>query len=308
MCEPSIDWASFTAILKDWVNIFFFIVTGAVAIATCCLAFRTYKQASRSIFMPLRTELFKLQVKAYEQVLELFHVPKATSLERHYGLDTVTVVNVASLVNDLHRLHFKDKISRNEWESHWTRDEKKCPVFYDILREVLKSPDKYPTQAKRAAELSDDPDVADSSLYCYSKIRVTTEIKNQFERLAQVASSPLLPNDLRDKLDKFVDLYFSCVHKIGFNISIAKEKFEGEYKDKLPTCLREATLSLSRKIRTELYKADFEAAHKEVLDTVNLRLNIEELLPSMHDKPSSTGLKSAIIQLLKEVTEKIKRS
>lgn len=91
------------SLMKDIVNILFFFVTGYVG-------FSTYLKAKDTILQPIRTEVFKLQIKLFEQIMEIFNGKGEMDIIKFLHMDELIFVNICSLYDDYARLFFEIKI------------------------------------------------------------------------------------------------------------------------------------------------------------------------------------------------------
>ena len=99
---------------KDVVNIIFFIVIGSLAILS-------YLQAKRTLFTPLKTEIFKLQLKAIEELLTFFNLDALNDIHSKFDLSKIVQLNSEELVIAYAKAFFGTEIKNfNERLSNFT--------------------------------------------------------------------------------------------------------------------------------------------------------------------------------------------
>lgn len=91
---------------KDVVNIIFFIVIGSLAILS-------YLQAKRTLFTPLKTEIFKLQLKAIEELLTFFNLDALNDINSKFDLRKIVQLNSEELIIAYAKAFFGTEISTN---------------------------------------------------------------------------------------------------------------------------------------------------------------------------------------------------
>jgi uncharacterized protein YbcI len=109
--------ATNVAIARDVVQIGFFIVVAAVTVLT-------YSKAKRTLLQPIRTEVFKEQIKVFAEILSYFTGKNEVDLATDAAIDELWRANAFSLLDDYGRLFFDLKID-SETRPYST---KLCPM------------------------------------------------------------------------------------------------------------------------------------------------------------------------------------
>lgn len=78
--------------LKNIVNIFFFIVVAVITVLS-------YLQARKTLFAPIRTETFKLQLKAFEEILLYFQNKSESDFLNSFDLDKIVSLNALRMAD-----------------------------------------------------------------------------------------------------------------------------------------------------------------------------------------------------------------
>jgi hypothetical protein len=86
-------------IVKDWVQIGFWVIASLLA----CL---TYLNARRGVLQPLRTEVFKAQLEALKNVQSLFIAKSELELRDAVALGEMVKQNAQNLLSDFAKVHF----------------------------------------------------------------------------------------------------------------------------------------------------------------------------------------------------------
>lgn len=89
---------------KNITNIFFFIVVAVVTILS-------YLQARKTLFAPIRTETFKLQLKAFEEVLLYFQNRSEFDFMEALDLSRIAELNTLRMADHYVDTFFPDEIS-----------------------------------------------------------------------------------------------------------------------------------------------------------------------------------------------------
>jgi hypothetical protein len=72
--------------VKDTMQVFFFIVAGTVTVLS-------YRQAKKTLFTPIKTEVFKMQVKAFEEILAFFQNKTESDFVEAFDFNYILTIN-----------------------------------------------------------------------------------------------------------------------------------------------------------------------------------------------------------------------
>jgi hypothetical protein len=215
--------ASTVGIVKDCVDIIFFIVAGAVVVLT-------FNRAKKSIFMPLRTETFKLQLKAIEDVLLYFEKRALIRIDDEFDLDKIVYLNAIKMLDDYVVTFFGNQFKKEEFSKN------RGELFKDIAGEIATkdfAEHKFQVAGHFQQRAKDNPDEAPLepgqrvtrwNSYEHGVIYYTKAYQDATERLRRFNASPLLPKDLKALISEFEALVSKNLQKVGSVLTeVAKE-------------------------------------------------------------------------------------
>lgn len=97
----------FMTTIKDFFQILFFCVAITVTILS-------YLQAKKTLFTPIKTEIFKMQIKSFEEILAFFQSKTETDFTHQFDFDFIVAANFRIMFTDYIRTFFKDEIEVND--------------------------------------------------------------------------------------------------------------------------------------------------------------------------------------------------
>jgi hypothetical protein len=209
--------------IKNVVNILFFIIVAWVAVLT-------YLRARKTVFAPLRRETFKLQLKMFEELLLFFQYKNESDFVEDFDLGRIVDLNAMRMRDAYATAVFVEKIE-------FDKDEQR--KLYEPLRFCLLDPDDLEhidEESHRKPLPKPDPTPETPALvhakwktYKHSEIGYTKVYRKRIKDLERFIASPLLPQALRDGLERFraaVDQNLVLVGKINSEAAqIMPEKF-----------------------------------------------------------------------------------
>jgi len=237
---PTPLFLTIISVAKDTTSTLFFILTAVLALLT-------YLQARRTIFTPFRTEAFKLQLKAFEDILVFFEKHPTTSIDEEFDFETIVNLNAVKLL-DSYMLHF----FHSEVDPEALRKNRE-PLFsklvgaaitHDYAEKHFAMPQHVrPEQQEKSDEHPTNPAIilAKWSEYKHGIIDYSKRFNEASERLRRFKVSPLLPRKLKDRIDDFEKIVTKNLFTVGEVLTdIAKE-----LPEKYPTLdsLKRANLS-----------------------------------------------------------------
>jgi hypothetical protein len=199
------DWLSLT------VGFFQILFYGVVAIVTLL----TYLRARKTWLQPIKTEIFKEQLKEFSRLLKFFGSKFEVELRRDFALDELLSLNIYKVLDDYASLFFDLDIDRDERP-------------YSDLR-VLMQLDDSPNQAKLVPlaknwfildeKDEDEIEVTETEKpilefdekmeiwreYKYSAVILPKEFSEKSDELQKIMSSPLLPKECVSLLEEYLE-------------------------------------------------------------------------------------------------------
>lgn len=171
-------------VVKDVANIFFF---AAVTVLTGA----TYLQAKKSFFNPIRTEAFKLQIKALEATLEHFQGKTEYDFLEEGDFRTIKLWNIGRMIEEYNSACFQCELAE-EWQ-------------FGCGQNVL-------SHYQIAPELEDQLDYQNfAASYRHRTVIYSQKHAQWVEQRHRLLNSPLLPLELRKLILDFDNLVFRNV-------------------------------------------------------------------------------------------------
>ena len=257
--------------IKEVFNILFFIIVGGIGILS-------YLQARKTLFTPIKTETFKMQLKSFEEVLLYFQNLTEIDFNNNFDLDKIVYLNASQMFDNYAKAFFKNEI---EFKENYHKEKYKeligAIIHKDIIDEYIK-PIEYeskPENSKETTEITNPAVIlAQWNKYKFGPIGYTKKYIVQTERLRNIMVSPLLPSKLKVLLNDFLNICRDNLSKVGeVLVEISKEMPE-----KYPnvTKLKESKLDWiwNRYNKKKIY---FEKKANEILEYINEYLQVENI-------------------------------
>lgn len=119
------EYADIISITKDLVQTVFFIVSSIIAL-------QTYRKANKTLFQPIRTEVFKEQVKILSQILNLFINKQEIDLLKEYYLLSIFGQNLERLECHYYTVYFRDNVNDKSFDDFYISLIKSMPYRLEI--------------------------------------------------------------------------------------------------------------------------------------------------------------------------------
>ncbi|MGF7001527.1 hypothetical protein [Paraburkholderia sp. GAS32] len=257
---------------KNIINILFFVIISVVTVLS-------YIQARRTFFAPIRTETFKLQLKAFEEVLLFFQNKSESDYVNVFDLHTIVSLNTLRMVDCYVAEFFPDEIDIDQV----AREE----VFSVIVggtmnNEFLKKYYTVPHSPISQEEYKETTKITNPAVvfsrwkkYEHGYIEFTAQYVDQVKLLRTLSASPLLPKELRELIGDFVSLPGAALGTLERVLTACSKE--------MPThCATAVDLKkfsdawIWNKFNDE--KPKFEPLAEKILDYVNSYLKVEDLM------------------------------
>lgn len=209
---PSSELVDGVAVVKDLANILFFLIASTIAVLT-------YLQARKTIFTPFRTETYKLQLKAFEDVLMFFQKHPSIHIDGEFDYERIVHINSVHLFDDFSYLFFPESINKDKLKQR--RDEEfKDVVGAVVTRSYMEKNFELPTDTRRAATRSVRPTapaliLAEWQSYECGITHYTAKHHEALDAIERFGVSPLLPKALKELIEKFQDTARKNVTLVG---------------------------------------------------------------------------------------------
>lgn len=259
-------------IMKDIFNIAFFIVVGTVTILS-------YLHARKTFFAPLRTEVFKLQLKAIEDVLNFFQNKTDTDFLEEFDFGTILKLNVLRMTDEFAQTFFPDSFIINEAE----RDRLFSLVVGGVAPiEAFKQRFNRIGPRSSISELqkgdSTNRHTASHTAWkfrIYEIVEYTQKYSDRIKELDHLAASPLLPKKLRELIGGFRSIVTDNLSLIGKVVTEVSVSMPEHYLD--PSTFQEFSPSWVWNEYNHK-RSSLEPAAQIILESTNNYLNINKII------------------------------
>ena len=208
---------------KDVANILFFL-------ATVILATMTYWQAKKTIFTPFRTEAFKLQLKALEDVLVFFEKHPTTNIDDQFDFDNIVRLNAHRLLDSYALAFFRADLDLEKLaiaREALDKERVGAIVNQEFMEQHFAQPTHLGIETSRPTEEAPtNPAIilARWMEYKHGMVEYTARFDEASERLRRFRVSPLLPTELKELIRAFEKTVTENLRLIGqVMTAIAKE-------------------------------------------------------------------------------------
>lgn len=181
----------YVEIVKGVVQIIFWIVVSIVTVLT-------YRQARRTVLQPIRTEVFKAQLKAMSEIMGMFLGKGELALRDDFDFRSLFNANLCYLM-DAYASNFFDLEFDQESRPYSFRD---CPVKMHV-REAVAEPSVGNVAKSKPAEPS--VKAARWNLYEIDRLHINRQCCEMEKHLTGLLENPLLPLPLVELLTRYRD-------------------------------------------------------------------------------------------------------
>jgi len=222
--REGVTFSRFMSATKDFVSIGFYIVVGVLGVLS-------YRQARKTLFIPMKTEAFKLQLKVLEEILLFFEDVRQKRIDVVFDLERIFYTNGALLLGDYGQHFFKGKIR--------TDDDKRKAMLADFRYAMVK-----PHALEHADDLVEPeepvPAVEDKNPaivlarwkeYECSSIHYSDLHHEAMQRLDHFVGSPLVPTELKTLVSQFREGVARSLSAIGEVLTEASQEMPEKYPD-----------------------------------------------------------------------------
>lgn len=261
----------FIGSIKDIFQIIFFSIVA-------CVTILSYMQARKTLFTPIKTETFKMQIKSFEDILAFFQSKTETDFTHQFDFDFMVAANFRLIFTDYINTFFKSEIKVNEEaiKELYTKFAG-AAVTQSFMEKNFHSPEYFEKIQKKEKEEITNPALILESWknYEYGQVYFSKTFVEETEKLNKLIASPLLTTDLKNKLKTFEE-------KVrGNHIQIGKilTELAQELPTKFPTAKSIENLEMTgiwNKFNSQ--KEDLEPNAKEILEYIRQYLRIENLI------------------------------
>jgi len=260
-------------ITKDITHILFFISMATIGVLS-------YRQAKKTVFSPIKTEIFKYQLQSFEEVISHFQNKSEMDLLDDMDMKTVVDINCFDLFSNYVDTFFDDQMKiDDEFKEEKRKLRKGAIVSVEFVAEnfELIGPE---TKAKKKPNNRKEP-INDPALKLaqwndmkYGLIHFTEKYiaaKNEIERFQK---SPLLPSTLKLLLKDYSLLMHESLLAVGEAIEDAAKQMPVSYPN------TDALKGFGDGWLSNIYnqkRPELEPKANEILECINQYLGIDNL-------------------------------
>lgn len=191
--------------VKDIANILFLIIAATVAILT-------YIQAKRTVFTPIKTETFKMQMKVMEEIFSLLQDKNEDSLIRFFDEQEIFDLNAFSMLGNYAKSQFPGKMKVSDAAEE---DIKRRTAGVVVKASHVERYFREVTPLKDSPENLETYKNSDWSQYSHGMIVFTHDYKTNTGKLRRISLSPLLPSAVKHALGDLLDLQHRNLLEVG---------------------------------------------------------------------------------------------
>lgn len=200
--------------LKSYAAIAFYYATGSVAVLS-------YLRAKDSILAPLRTELFKMQLKELERIIEFFNTnskDKFRSVFHFYEIYEINFLNMLSEYAKRTPIVLEDM--EQALQKVIAESYPLTLVKTDNIRKI-RTPDVEILEERNNSILNKAKKTHDNDEYSYGRIHLPSSVSTLNDQLIHWSSNPIIAQKLRDEIEEFYRLVTDSYLKIESSLTKA---------------------------------------------------------------------------------------
>lgn len=261
----------FVTIIKDIFQIIFFCVVLTVTILS-------YKQAKKTLFTPIKTETFKMQIKAFEEILLFFQNKGETEFTRQFDFNNIVGMNSQILLIDYIETFFKNDIEIDkEKVAEMMKGSAGGVATASYMSKHFVKPDYFEKEDKKKKEEITNPALIlkEWEQYEFGKIDFTKQFSIEAEKLKNLSASPLIPQELKDKINAFDKKIHNNLFAVGKVLTSVAKEMPTKFPN--PKSLDNFNKSgLWNRYNREMEEVENDA--KDILSYIRQYLQIDELI------------------------------
>lgn len=217
--------------IRDIFTILFYIIIATITIFS-------YFQARKTLFTPIKTEIFKLQMKNFEEVLIFFQNKNDLEFMDFFDFETIVRLNSQRMFDDYILAFFKNEIkidlkAREEAYKQYLVGGVATPSYFEkhfvnpdyAISYDARDPDKAPQATDRALVLKE------WRKYKNEYIGFTEKYLKACDRLNHLIASPLLPQKLKELITIFQKEIDSNLQLVGDVLTEVSQELPDKYPD-----------------------------------------------------------------------------
>ncbi|MCY7585499.1 hypothetical protein MH138_05180 [Bacillus safensis] len=210
--------------IKNLFNTVFFITTGTVAIFT-------YRQARKTVLQPLRTEVFKEQIRIMGDVLEIFNGKNQSDLRDDFDFNKIFKISFREMANSYARIFFNVEPNQPRDTSEFPQsiiDKSYFEKNFSLADNDLIEDD---SAASREQVIYSEIEAMEIwSDYQLGMVHVSKDFLLYRKKILKLSSNPLIPTELSELLDEYLGIIRGYIREIDNVITMCAKEMPERYK------------------------------------------------------------------------------
>lgn len=239
------------------------------------IAILSYFQAKKTLFSPIKTEIFKIQIEELKEVLAFFNKQNSTDFDREFGINEIFELNSFRMHHAYVNNFFDGELKPSEdFLKHLDEISYGALVSVEHLTEITAGSELEELK-KEEKELSPAMKLAKWKEFELPGVEYSKKFEDKQQELTKLAASPLLPKELSDLLYEF--------HSVMHHNLFCMGKVISECAQDLPT--KYSTADDNRKFRPDWMWNKYNHERKKtddvsekILKFINSHLKIDDLV------------------------------
>lgn len=265
--------ASGINLTKDITHILFFLSMATIGILS-------YRQARKTVFSPIKTEIFKYQLQSFQEVISHFQNKSEVSLIDDMDMKSVVDINCFELFYDYVQTFFDGEMEIDEAYIKEKRKMSKGGIMSaEFAAENLQviGPDSQKNKNAKSYKVeTNDPalKLAQWNDRKYGMIHFTAKYREAVDEIERYQNSPLLPSGLKLLLQDYSQLMHKALTAVGEAMEEAGKQMPVNYPNK------DSLVGFGDSWLSNIYnrkRPKLEPKALEILDYINTYLGIDSL-------------------------------
>jgi len=206
------DILTFSNLIKDIAQIVFWCIIATVTILS-------YFQARKTLFSPIKTEIFKMQIKTFEDILKYFQLKTSIDFERQFELDFIFELNTKIMLQKFSNAFFVNK------------------TYVASMKKLIDKSNGFIVQdfyeEKFYSQITDEElfkNKEDWQKYEHGIIYITRKYIEEDNVITSFISSPLIPEQLKEKLIEFRQIVSNNISLMANMLTEAAQELPDNYE------------------------------------------------------------------------------
>ncbi|MEU4893780.1 hypothetical protein AB0B12_12520 [Streptomyces sp. NPDC044780] len=247
-------------------------------VSTSIIAAMTYANAKKTVFQPLKTEIFKKQLEALEEVLKLFTGKNEMSLRDDFDFELLRHANITKMYDAyiLHAFNRQRPVEELEYRSEL------CPtmiISIDHLEGNFKLVDDHIAPPREDFNASSAKRRGWS--YPAAETSLPVAYESMCDRIRTSLEDPFLPSEIAHALEDYLELARSNALKISEIIATMSDQMPRRYPS-----LMDLTDARTEWIENQVHENfdDLRPSAENIIKLAREYFKSDELLPGQSRK------------------------